>query len=445
MIGLIYSDYLSKHNQLINFYQFFSRGWEFLIGSVIFILYNKKTILPTIRNQIIAVIGLFLIIFSITTFNSNTPHPSRFTLIPILGTFLVIYFSNRGLFVYKILSSPILRYFGLISYSLYLWHFPVFSFALIADFTHGNILRKVMLGLLIVLLSTITYWLIEKPFRSRSLMPFKLVSKLLIAGFITLLLLNAAVLVNRGFEDRLPKILGKEITHQPAWNYLLNSSGDICFEKLNDYCYFEGGNNKVVFLGDSQFAILAYAFKQKYLSSYSLEYIPNFTKIWPKLHNSTIIIGGRLQVYIDEGQSNANEIALKNYLEMLLVDNKVILVYPIPEAGFPVGQKLLQEMPRNKNMMREHLEKSTLSINYAEYELQFSRLYSLYNSINSSNLYRVYPEKLFCNSKVQGKCLLHDQDDIFFTDNVHPSVRGGEMINELVFKELGRIQFPASN
>ena len=56
------------------------------------------------------------------------PHPSIYTTIPIIGVSLIILFSNKETYVKKLLSFKILVLVGLISYSLYLWHYPIFSF-----------------------------------------------------------------------------------------------------------------------------------------------------------------------------------------------------------------------------------------------------------------------------------------------------------------------------
>ena len=97
------------------------------------------------------------------------------TTIPIIGTMLIIWYSKKGELVYELLSSKFLVSVGKISYSLYLWHYLLFSYAnsyfqrMESIWTEVNLSYYIKLLLIIisVLLSIITYNYIEKPFRSK--------------------------------------------------------------------------------------------------------------------------------------------------------------------------------------------------------------------------------------------------------------------------------------
>tara|TARA_E500000178_G_C16516687_1_gene528222 strand:+ start:92 stop:340 length:249 start_codon:yes stop_codon:yes gene_type:complete len=74
-------------------------------------------------------------------------------------------FQNKELIVNKFLSNKILVKIGLISYSLYLWHYPIFSFARIKGLDEQEIIIKTLLIFITFLLSFLTYEFIEKPAR----------------------------------------------------------------------------------------------------------------------------------------------------------------------------------------------------------------------------------------------------------------------------------------
>ena len=105
--------------------------WEIMAGSMISILYlnfNNEN-LPKKYGNSFTILGVLLIILSIIFYNDEVPHPSIFTLPVIIGTCMVIWFSSKNNLITKILSSKPFVGVGLISYSLYLWHYPIFSFS----------------------------------------------------------------------------------------------------------------------------------------------------------------------------------------------------------------------------------------------------------------------------------------------------------------------------
>ena len=78
--------------------------------------------------------GILLIILSIFFLNDETKHPSYLTLIPLIGASLIIITDKNNSLIYKIISSKLFVGTGLISYSLYLWHFPLFAYSRISEF-----------------------------------------------------------------------------------------------------------------------------------------------------------------------------------------------------------------------------------------------------------------------------------------------------------------------
>ena len=114
--------------------------WELLAGSILAYFEIIKGYKNKYRalNLTLPIIGLILIIYAILFFNEETLHPSILTLSPILGICLIIWFSNKDDIITKILSTKLFVGFGLISYSLYLWHYPIFAFTRISDY--GNLI-----------------------------------------------------------------------------------------------------------------------------------------------------------------------------------------------------------------------------------------------------------------------------------------------------------------
>lgn len=167
-----------------NFFFLHSRAWELLSGAIVaFIIFEHGVQ----SNNILSVSGLLLILIPVFIYNEKTPYPSSYTLAPVLGTALIIMFSGNRTFVSRLLSINILVGTGLISYSLYLWHQPIFAFARLRSIDVSTPATSSVLILLSYLLASLSWKYIEKPSRKHQGIPIYLItagSALLIIGYI---------------------------------------------------------------------------------------------------------------------------------------------------------------------------------------------------------------------------------------------------------------------
>ena len=175
IISLGLADWSSRNYPSASFYFLHTRMWQLLAGSML--AYFEITLghrsQNRILNLILPFIGLILIAHSIIFFNDKMYHPSFYTLFPIIGVCLIIWFSNKKEIITKILSTKLFVGIGLISYSLYLWHYPIFVFAAKLNIADGNIFIKLLMGVFVLILSISSYYLIEKPFRATKVKPKK--------------------------------------------------------------------------------------------------------------------------------------------------------------------------------------------------------------------------------------------------------------------------------
>ena len=164
-ISLLLSEWGWRNKPSANFYLAPTRAWELFAGSICAFLTVGRTLKS---NNVLSGIGLAAIIFAIFTFDKNTPFPSVYALVPVVGTALIILFGRQGTLVANLLSMRAFVGIGLISYSAYLWHQPLFAFARLRSLTEPSNTLMAVLAVAALLLAWVTWRWVEQPFRKRT-------------------------------------------------------------------------------------------------------------------------------------------------------------------------------------------------------------------------------------------------------------------------------------
>jgi peptidoglycan/LPS O-acetylase OafA/YrhL len=496
VISLSLSDWGSRNTPSFNFYILPTRGWELLAGSILAyfeIIRGHRSRFKTL-NIILPAVGLILISYSILFFNDRMFHPSFYTLSPIVGVCLIIWFSNKNEMITKILSTKLFVGMGLISYSLYLWHYPIFAFGRISGFFFKFEYFVYFSILITILISIFSYFFIERKFRDKKFQ-FKIIFKILTVLYLLVIIFSCIIIFNNGFKNRVPKILHNS-TEKP-WNLLKNADGANCYGITK--CIFNTTSNRKVFIiGDSHMASLTFDLKNRiiernyqfitsttlggclYFPGFSLanlknkkqiheacnfEYFENLKEILLKQKNSIIIFGGRFPLYISNfffdnkegGQEKDSENlkwpmtyvsnntyktiqeSFKTEVSKLSENNKIILVYPIPEVGWNPNNEILSQWIES-NFSIEKFDLKFISTSYEIYKDRTKLSFDLLDSIKSKNIFRVYPHTIFCDKLIKSRCVAHDDKNIFYSDSNHPSTIGAKLINELIINQIEKIE-----
>lgn len=154
-----------RHEPDINFFFTFSRAWELLVGAGTALALNRRPIAP---QAALATFGLGLILYALVFHSDATPYPSLATLVPVLGTALVILYASPVTGVGLVLAARPMVVVGLLSYSAYLWHQPLFAFARLTSLDAPTPMLMAGLTVATYLLAAATWALVEQPFRRRT-------------------------------------------------------------------------------------------------------------------------------------------------------------------------------------------------------------------------------------------------------------------------------------
>jgi peptidoglycan/LPS O-acetylase OafA/YrhL len=146
------------------FYLVHFRAWELLIGSLL-ALKAFPAIAKPWQIESLSGLGLALIAAGLIFYSKSTPFPGLAALLPCAGAAAIIYAGGlRKTFVSRLLGLPPVRFIGLISYSLYLWHWPLWVYTRLHSEPTG-LLEKLIVMAIGIFLATLSWWFVERPFR----------------------------------------------------------------------------------------------------------------------------------------------------------------------------------------------------------------------------------------------------------------------------------------
>lgn len=228
--------YLIKYQSSFSFYGPHARFWELMCGALVALRTLSETKegdisdslnIRTNWSQYLSMVGLVLILIALLLIDRTRSFPGWWALLPTFGTALIIAAGPKTWVNRKLLSLRPLVWLGLISYPLYLWHWPLISYARILNNGMPALPIRVTIVFVAILLALLTYRFVERPIRY-SRVSFK--QTLLISTLMVLMgALGFYCYKNKGFVDRPVAKIGEEII-KGGWaggdqNFSVNECG----------------------------------------------------------------------------------------------------------------------------------------------------------------------------------------------------------------------------
>jgi peptidoglycan/LPS O-acetylase OafA/YrhL len=174
----------TRDHQNFAFFLLPARIWEFAIGGMVGLAGSAFYTRLRPWAEGLAVAGLALIVYSVVALDHATPFPGWVAIFPVLGSALLIAgtTADEGGFVRRILAVRPMVFIGLLSYSWYLWHWPLLSLYRIYNLGVQDAAANAVIITMALILAWLTYVLIENPIRVRRPGPFRAVRPTLFIG-----------------------------------------------------------------------------------------------------------------------------------------------------------------------------------------------------------------------------------------------------------------------
>jgi peptidoglycan/LPS O-acetylase OafA/YrhL len=469
------------------FYSLPTRGWELLIGALVALFFDTKSkgVTNPLTNQIGSFAGLVMIAVPIFYFDKHTPFPGFYALFPTVGAAFIIIFARSRTHVGQLLGHKWLVSMGLISYSAYLWHQPIFAFARHRSINELNEFFMLFLIALTLLLAAFSWKFVEAPFRNKSIIGRKQIFAFSIIGSILLSGFGYMGHMNSGFTDRFDNNVMKALD---AKNDVRARSLECTPTReqgldLENACDLGDGKTIGVLVGDSHADSIALALGEllgerklsikdmsfsgcsPILGTYRVDddlgcYQYNkkaYDDIVRSKEISYVIIASRWSLWLkgkgfnnEEGgvesvdfridvvkdgrklrhsESVRQKLVGEKYVETVIAylkaGKKVILVYPIPAVGWHVPNTLAKKIAFDS--IEPNL--TTISTDYAAFERRHDTAIGILDSIGDHiNLSRLRPEGVLCNTVIKGRCIAQYEGVPLFYDSNHLTNSGARMV-----------------
>lgn len=445
---MLYKGYITA-----NFYLLPSRGWELLAGSLVAYRETRGAIKANDRvASAAALLGLLIILGSLVLFHEKVPHPGLLTLFPVIGTCLVIYYGRVDGIAKSILSHRTMVMVGLISYSLYLWHNPIFSFARFYAIDPLTPVEYAGLIFASFFMGYLSYRYVEVPTRNRRQISERQIWIGSATGAVVLLSACGVLLMGKGFPQRFAPefapVLHGEVSRSET--HLLIGGVPCNQRSPSEECII--GNDKLTpswaIVGDSHAGTTGVSFDREFKRR-------NEAALFLVQNGCAYLVGAQFDAnrrkrcgpYTEYVQKKLQDAEIKNVViinrysnspldpermrvyaqlaeDLLKAGKTVYLVHPVPQSDWNVPNQMFKLLVRGMD--------PNVTSDHDAYLNKLKPLFDAYESLAAyKNLHRIYPDKILCDGH---RCLTEKDDKVLYFDDNHLSIEGADLIVQEILK-----------
>lgn len=470
-ISLLLSISIQDSHPKQNFYSPVTRAWELLLGALIALNDKAFTDFSTKRrvaSEFLAVLGVTAILTSIYWLDSKSTFPGYNAILPVFGSALFVAFAREGSRVAQLFSLKPMVGIGLISYSAYLIHQPLFVFARLLSDTHLSLAVYCLLIIFTLVLAAFSWRVVEQPFRNKNWL--SRIQVLTLGAIVLIVFCALGVLghLKQGFPARFSQYQNEVLltTKSSPTRATCHTEGKH-YLTPHDACVLNQGDLNWAVIGDSHGIEFAYELSKSLESkdrsilhltfsgcgpSYTLPNsnlgchewtvdAVNYILETPSIQN--VILVYRHTSYI-EGENNVHykqydeEEFSTLYFNSLgsMVDlfveqgRNVYLMAPVPELSKHIDQFIFNVGLSDRNRIKQ--ESLLLSDYMAENKLVLGQLKKIADK-QGDKVTLVPSWKAFCDEK---QCRAIEKSKALYFDNNHPSLEGAKRLSVLFEFEL---------
>lgn len=443
--SLLLAQWASHNHPEAAFYLLPTRAWELMAGGLAALHHSRHPKAHPRRNfrEVGSGLGILLILYAMTAYDRRLPFPN-FALLPVCGAVLVILLADKDTLVGKFLGLRIMVGIGLVSYSAYLWHHPLFAFARHASTPEPGAALVSLLAAASFGVAYLSWRFIETPFRSRVQFSRRQILLYSIVGSFCILWIGLAGHFSGGFIGRFDKQMEGSFGHLDFYRHIETRFPDcepasIASKALTWDRYLRckqsrQGKPQVVLLGDSHAEHLFVGLAEEWSDLNVVYYIqggppylsnPQFSAIFDEILSNdaiqTVILTMHYAALVSDSEELYREFA-KAVDRLQAAHKKVILVGDIPRYQIsPFACALAKS-------------NNSCHLSWAEADLQRNVYHSALQRLSAEKgIPYVDLHAPICN---QGGCSMVNGKAVVYRDRNHLNVLGSRLVGDYLADQL---------